>query len=89
MAEIFNFSAMKKKSIRNSHKRQNYRKGRYSLAHFLENCKKVKIEVTGPKKAHFCMFSDKFTKNTFFRSCDLIFPKMCQITFFSPSGYFV
>ena len=40
-------------SYKKFHKRQNDRKGRYTLAHFLENCKKVKIEVTGPKKVNF------------------------------------
>ena len=35
------------------HKKQNDRKGRYSLAHFLEKFKKVKIVVKGPKKAQF------------------------------------
>ena len=58
MAEIFNFSIIEEKktssnrslSYKKFHKRRNDRKGRYSDAHFCENCKKVKIEVTGPKK---------------------------------------
>ena len=33
--------------------KDNYRKGQYSLACFWENYKKVKIEVTGPKKLNF------------------------------------
>ena len=45
------------------HKRQNDRKGRYTMAPFRENWKKVKIEVTGPKKVSFGMCSDKLTKN--------------------------
>ena len=56
MAEISNFSTIEQKktssrslSYKNFHKRQNDRKGRYSQGHFWENCKKVKIEVTGPK----------------------------------------
>ena len=40
-------------------KDKNYRKVRYKLAHFWENCKKVKIEDTGPQKVFFLMFSDK------------------------------
>ena len=56
MAKILTFQQLKKKmssrslSQKNFHKRQNDRKGQFSMAHFLENCKKVKIEVTRPKK---------------------------------------
>ena len=35
------------------HKRRNDQKGWNTMAHFLENCKKVKIEVPGPKKEFF------------------------------------
>ena len=52
MAEILNFSRIEKTiyiSLR--HKKFHVQKGGYSLAHFLENFKKVKTEVTGPKKA--------------------------------------
>ena len=57
---------------------QNYCKGQYSLAHFWENCKKVKIEVTGPKKS--LTFSDTFSKNEVFLVLLLFlhfFKKMC------------
>ena len=54
MAKIFNFYltieekvSSRSLSFKKIHKRQNYRKGRYSLAH------QVKIEVTGPKKVIF------------------------------------
>ena len=43
------------------------------MAYFSENLKKkVEIEFTGPKKAHFLRFSVEFTKNYVFRFCDLI-----------------
>ena len=53
---IFNFSVFgeeKKTSYRSLihkkiHKRKNDRKGWYTQAYCLDNCKKVKIEVTGP-----------------------------------------
>ena len=52
---------------------QNDRKGRYSLAHFCENFKKVKIEVTGPKNAQFLLkpkttFSGRLHFFTFFKN---------------------
>ena len=60
MAEIFNISTFKTKTNKKRVievwaekkfiKRQNDWKGRLTLAHFGENCKKVKIEVAGPKK---------------------------------------
>ena len=40
-------------SFKNFHKRRNDRKCRYSLAHFWENCKNVKIEVTRAQKRRF------------------------------------
>ena len=59
ITEILTLQQLKKKtnfrglSYKKFHKRQNDRKGLYTLAHFCENCKKVKIEVTGPKKVNF------------------------------------
>ena len=55
------------------YKRQTDWKGHYTLAHFLENCKKCKFDVTGPKKYNcFNHFQRNFPKIMFFRSCDLI-----------------
>ena len=56
MMEMFKFTTIEEKT--SSRKlvlsyenfiKDNDRKGQYTLAHFRENCKKVKIEVTGPK----------------------------------------
>ena len=69
MTEIFNLTTIKEKSSRSLsykkfHKRQNDWKGRYN---FGKTAKKLKIEVTGPKKViFFLMFSDKLTKNDVF-----------------------
>ena len=48
---------------------------KYTLADFREDCKKVKIEVTGPKKAKFLdVFRAIYQKKTILlRSCDFIF----------------
>ena len=59
MTERFNFTSIEEKtsssslSYKKNHKRQNDLKGRYTSANLLENSKKVKIEVTGPKKVNF------------------------------------
>ena len=53
-------------ATKNCHKRQNDQKGRYTTAHTWENCKKVKIGVTGPKKVNFFMFTDELTLNYVF-----------------------
>ena len=56
MTEIFIFTTIKEKtssrslSYKKFSNRQNDHKGQFTLVHFLENFKKVKIEVTGPKK---------------------------------------
>ena len=70
MTEIFNFSTLRKTSYRSLnykeiHKRQNDLKGQYSMVHFQENCKKVKIEVTGPYIIFSKLFPDKFTQLSF------------------------
>ena len=68
----------------------------HSLAHFGENYKIVKIEVTGPKKAHFCKFSDEFNKYNIFRSCERLHFELFFALFFrnapeyiDPSSHFV
>ena len=53
MAEVFDFSTIEKNELQKIelqkiYERRNDQKGRYSLAHFGENWKIVKIEVTGP-----------------------------------------
>ena len=83
MAEIFTFSTIEEKtssrslSYKKFHKRQNYRKGRYRLVHSWENCKKIRIEVRGPKCSFFFIFiwtfSNEYQKTTFFCSCEFIF----------------
>ena len=52
MPEIFNFSTFGKKGGLEVWATK-IPKDRYTMAHFWVNCKKVKIEVTGPKKAQF------------------------------------
>ena len=56
MAEIYNFSTVRKKEKKTSyrnlskkklHRKQNHRKSRYTLVKFWVNWKKVKIEVKG------------------------------------------
>ena len=49
--------------------------GRVDIAvHIIEKIeKKVKLEVTKPKKHNFEHFSDNFTKKTFCRSCDFFY----------------
>ena len=67
--------------------------GRYSLAQFWENFKKVKIEITGPKNITIFKFSVK-TENDVFWSCDFIlnflplFPKMRQSILTIPVIFF-
>ena len=47
-------------------KKQNDRKGRYTLVHFSEKCKKAKNEVTETEKRHFWLIYLKtFNKSTF------------------------
>ena len=43
----------KSSSYTKCHKRQNDRKGQYTMAHFGKNCKKIKTEVTGTEKLRF------------------------------------
>ena len=56
---MFNFTTIEEKtssrslSYKKNQKKQNDRKGGYTLTHFLENCKKIKIEIKGPKKSKF------------------------------------
>ena len=57
------------------HKKQNDRKGQYTLAHFLEKCKKVKNEVTGTEIRRFWLIYLKtFDKFTFFSPVSSILP---------------
>ena len=56
----------KSSSYTKSHKRQNDRKGRYTMANFWKNCKKVKNEVTGTEKRRFrLIYLKTFHKSTY------------------------
>ena len=58
MVKILTFEKWRKKRVLDvwatKFSQRNDRQGWYSLAHFWENCKKVKMEVTGPKKVDLC-----------------------------------
>ena len=56
----------KSSSCTKFHKRQNDRKGRFTMAHFWKICKKVKNEITGTEKRRFWLIYLKtFHKSTF------------------------
>ena len=64
----------KSSSYTKFHKRQNDRKGRYTMAHFWKNCKKVKNEVTGTEKRRFrLIYLKTFHKSTFLGCVTSIF----------------